>query len=48
MSDRQFKFPLCGDITSFGVEELFTWTEQMSCVYHGRTKGEGCGHIKSI
>ena len=21
---------------------------QISCVYHGRTKGEGCGHVKSI
>ena len=20
----------------------------MPCVYHGRTKGEGCGHVKSI
>ena len=20
----------------------------MSCVYHGRTKGEGCGYVKSI
>ena len=20
----------------------------MSCVNHGRTKGEGCGHVKSI
>ena len=20
----------------------------MSCVYHGRTKGDGCGHVKSI
>ena len=20
----------------------------MSCVYHSRTKGEGCGHLKSI
>ena len=29
-------------------KEPFTWTEQMSCVYHGRTKGEVCGHVKSI
>ena len=20
----------------------------MSCIYHGRTKGEGCGHIKLL
>ena len=26
--------------------EPFTRTEQMSCVYHGRTESESCGHIK--
>ena len=27
------------------VRNPFTRTEEMSCVYHGRTKGEGCGHV---
>ena len=29
-------------------QKPFTRTEQMSCEYQGRTKGEGCGHVKSI
>ena len=33
---------------SFDFYVAFMWTEQVSCIYHGRTKGEGCGHVKSI
>ena len=29
-------------------QEPFMQTEQMSCVYHGRTKDECCDHVKSI
>ena len=25
--------------------QSFTRSDQMSCVYHGRAKGEGCGHM---
>ena len=42
-----FDFYVLGDVglTSY---EPFTRTEQMSCVYYGRTEGEGCGHVKAI
>ena len=39
-----FDFYVLGDVAL----KPFTRTELMSCVYNGRTKGEGCGHTKSI
>ena len=42
-----FDFYILGDVAQMS-KKPFTRTEQMPCVYHGRTKGEGCGHVKSI
>ena len=42
-----FDFYVLGDVTLMSGEPL-TQTEQMSCVYHSRTKGEGCDNVKSI
>ena len=28
--------------------EAFMWTEPIMCLNRGRSKGEDCGHIKSI
>ena len=42
-----FDFYVLGDIALMS-KKPFTRTEHMSCVYHSRTKGEGCGNVKSI
>ena len=44
------RVPCPGTLVFFfpGAGCSFTRTEKMSCVYHGRTKGEGCVHVKSI
>ena len=42
-----FDFYVLGDVALTSLKPL-TRTEQMFCLYHGRTKGKGCGHIKSI
>ena len=44
---NSFDFYVLRDV-SLIRKEPFTRTGQMSCVYHGRTKGESCGHVKSI
>ena len=40
-------FYVLGDVALMSYKP-FTWIEQISCVYHGRTKGASCGHVKSI
>ena len=39
---------LCSRRCSTDELEPLHRTKLISCVYHGRTKGEGCGHVKSI
>ena len=42
-----FDFYVLGIFALMGSKS-FTQTKQMSCVHHGRAKGDGCGHVKSI
>ena len=42
-----FDVYVLGDVALMS-KEPFTRTDQMSCVYHSRIKGEGCSHEKSM